>query len=125
MKKNLVAEVMGEHCIFGGLLATRGEVYEDLSRLRRPDGTAMDALWLDRLTWMCPAASADQAECLAALGMTLVAVRSTWFRGRETGRAHGGARSQPLRRPDRPGEDQAAAGEACLSQPYGKDGMPT
>lgn len=29
-RRNLVAEVMAEHVIYGGLLATRGEVYDDV-----------------------------------------------------------------------------------------------
>jgi hypothetical protein len=77
MRRDLVAEVMAEPCIYGGLLATRAEVYEDLAKLRRPDGTGMDALWLDRLTWMCPAASAEEVEHLTATGMTLTAIRPT------------------------------------------------
>lgn len=75
VRRNLVAEVLSEPCVYGGLLATRGEVYADLQRLRRPDGTGMDPLWLDRLTWMCPAASEDDAAFLRERGMTLKAVR--------------------------------------------------
>ena len=76
MGRNIVAEVMAEPCIYGGLLATRGEVYEDLQRLCRPDGAGMSHLWLDRLTWMCKPASAEDAEFLRARGMTLEAIQA-------------------------------------------------
>ena len=75
MRRNAVDEVMAEPCIYGGLLATRGEVYMDLQRLKRPDGTGMSHLWLDRLTWMCKPASAEDAAFLRARGMTLEAIQ--------------------------------------------------
>jgi len=69
MRRNMVAEVMGEPCIYGGLLATRGEVAADL--------TAQGVKWplSDRLTWMCKPASAEDVAFLRSVGMTLAAVR--------------------------------------------------
>ncbi len=75
MSRNIVAEVMAEPCIYGGLLATRGEVYEDLAKLRDPNGKGMAPLWLDRLTWMCKPATAEDAEYLRAVGLTLQAIQ--------------------------------------------------
>lgn len=53
--RRIVDQLMAEPCIYGGLLATRGEVYEDLQEVRGPQGQPISHLMIDRLVWMCPA----------------------------------------------------------------------
>jgi hypothetical protein len=54
MRRNVVAEVMNELCVYGGEVATRGQVYEDLQAHRGPSGERLDWLFIDRLVWMYP-----------------------------------------------------------------------
>lgn len=65
-----VTQVMSERCIYGGLLATRGEVYADLSDPR------LSERMRDRLTWMPDKATDAEIEALTAQGMTLKAFRA-------------------------------------------------
>ena len=74
-RRNLVAEVMSEPCLYGGLAATRMEVYEDLRSLRGENGEKLDYLALDRLTWMPAAITAEEADFLRSCGLTLKAIR--------------------------------------------------
>jgi hypothetical protein len=59
VRRNLVAEVMAEKCVYGGLIATRGEVYDDLCRAWRSRGHDPDKIFLliDELVWKCPEAT--------------------------------------------------------------------
>lgn len=68
MRQNAVGEVMSELCVYGGLLATRAEVYADL--VNKNDG-GLSWLTIDRLVWMPPKATKEQADALRAAGMTL------------------------------------------------------
>lgn len=77
MRRNLVAVVMAEPCIYGGLLATRAEVYEDLAELRGPKGEKLDHLAIDRMVWHCAEATPEDVARLTAAGLTLKAFRPT------------------------------------------------
>lgn len=74
-RKNIVQEVLGEQCIYGGLLATRMEVYQDLVEIHKARGQKINHLFIDRLTWMPKAATPDQVEFLSERGMTLKRMR--------------------------------------------------
>ena len=74
-RRNLVAEVMSELCLYGGLVATRMEVYEDLRSLRGENGEKLDYLGLDRLTWTPEAITEEEADFLRSAGLTLKAIR--------------------------------------------------
>lgn len=70
--KTKVVEILGqEQCVYGGLLATRAQVYDHLRAARGPDGEAIGWLMLDRLTWMPSRATPAQAAELRRRGMTL------------------------------------------------------
>jgi hypothetical protein len=73
--RNIVKEVMGEYCIYGGLLATRAEVYADLMESTVSRGQPINHLFLDRLTWMPEKATPEQISRLMSAGFTLNAMR--------------------------------------------------
>lgn len=76
-RRNMVSEVLSEKCIYGGLLATRQEVYADLMSLTKARGEKPNHIFCDRLAWMPPKATQEQAAVLQSRGMTLKAFRAS------------------------------------------------
>lgn len=76
-RKSAVKCVLQGLCIYGGLLATRQEVMEDLQRLRGRNGETLSWLMVDRLTWMPKDATAEVAKHLRSCGLTLKQVRES------------------------------------------------
>ncbi len=74
-RRNLVAEVMEERCVYGGLIATRLEVYRELEALRDRNGERLSSLAVDRLTWMPKTATPEDIANRPTL-TTLRAVES-------------------------------------------------
>ena len=75
-RRSIVEEVMSEPCIYGGLLASRGEVYADLAEQRGPNGERISDLMIDRLTWTPKSATPEQAARLTECGLTLKRIRA-------------------------------------------------
>jgi hypothetical protein len=64
-----VGEVLQELCIFGGLLATRQQVYEYLQTLRGPKGETLRPLALDQLAWQPDKATPEEIEYHRRVGL--------------------------------------------------------
>lgn len=72
--------VMQELVIYGGLLATRQEVYDDLRDRRSPDERRSCHAHCEQMAWMPRAATDAEVELLRGRGQTLARFRD-WEAG--------------------------------------------
>ena len=76
-----LSEVMAEPCIYGGLLATRGEIFADLAWLEKRTRWP----FVDRLAFMYRTATPDEVAREAAYGFTLKNMRAAEAEAQKTG----------------------------------------
>lgn len=70
-RRRIIDEVMAQLCVYGGLLATRAEVYEHLCAVYESKGLCpkKNFLSIDRLTWQPPEATPEQADYCRRVGL--------------------------------------------------------
>lgn len=64
---------MAEHCIYGGLLVTRMEVYKDLAWMMK----RTSYLFVDKMVWTYPVATPEQIEFFNSVGHTFAAFKAS------------------------------------------------
>ncbi len=67
---------MSELCIYGGLLATRAEVYFDIKACAKSNGHNLSDLFVDKMVWMNPKATPAQIKLMKSRNHTLKAMRA-------------------------------------------------